>query len=174
MNEETKEDIKRIFESELEDFTDNETDEILDHAFMLTQYEKGGSFDFRKYLREVFKENYELDDNDYTNYLYDNDDLDDIIYNMDEFDDVLSDSKPYDIANLIYYGHYNPYDKYFTFDAYGNIKTLDSIADEINEDDVIDYLIEESVTDYDEIEFAYINEEIITKIAEYMVKNLGY
>ena len=176
MNNETKENFKRIFKSELEDFTDDEISQILDHAFMLIQYEneEEGLFNFKAYLREVFKENYELDDSDYTNYLYDNNDLDDIIYNMDDFDDVLSDSKPSDIANLICYGHYSPYDKYFKFDAYGNIETFDSIDDEIDEDDVIDYLIEESISDYDEIEFAYINEEIITKIAEYMVRNLGY
>lgn len=174
MNKETKEDFKRIFESELEDFTDNEIDEILDHAFMLTQYEKGGSFNFRKYLREVFKENYELDDNDYINYLSDSDDSDDIIYNMDEFDEILYDTKPSEIANLIYFGHYSPNDKYFKFDGYGNIESFNYIADEIDEDDVIDYLIDKSYDNYDEVEFVYNNEDVITKIAEYMVKNLDY
>ena len=91
-----------------------------------------------------------------------------------DFDEVLESEKPSDIANLIYFGNYNPNDKYFKFDGYGNIKTLDCIADEVDEDDVIDYLIEKSISDYDEIEFVYINEEIITKIAEYMVRNLGY
>ena len=46
------------------------------------------------------------------------------IYCMDEFEDVFRDYTPTQLATIIHFGEYNPSDDYFTFDGYGNIKTL--------------------------------------------------
>lgn len=51
---------------------------------------------------------------------------DDEVYPMDELDDMLNGASPSDIANMIYFGKYNPNDDYFTFNGYGNIETLSS------------------------------------------------
>lgn len=67
------------------------------------------------------------------------------IFNMDEFEDVFRDYTPIQLATVIHFGEYNPSDDYFTFDGYGNIKTLnkfeyrDLIAD-IESDVLSEYL----------------------------------
>lgn len=48
------------------------------------------------------------------------------IFGMDEFEEVFSDYKPTQLATVIHFGEYNPSDDYFTFDGYGNIKTLNT------------------------------------------------
>lgn len=48
------------------------------------------------------------------------------IYPIDEFDTVFEGYDPSYIANRIHFGEYNPANDYFTFDGYGNIKTLDT------------------------------------------------
>lgn len=48
------------------------------------------------------------------------------IYEMGEFEEVFRDYTPTQLATVIHFGEYNPMDEYFTFDGYGNIKTLNS------------------------------------------------
>ena len=48
------------------------------------------------------------------------------LFNMDEFEEVLRDYTPTQLATVIHFGQYNPSDDYFTFDGYGNIKTLNT------------------------------------------------
>ena len=48
------------------------------------------------------------------------------IFNMDEFDTIFEGYTPTQLATVIHFGEYNPSDDYFTFDGYGNIKTLNN------------------------------------------------
>lgn len=48
------------------------------------------------------------------------------LFSMDEFDTVFEGYDPSYIANRIHFGEYNPVNEYFTFDGYGNIKTLNN------------------------------------------------
>ena len=47
-------------------------------------------------------------------------------WELDEFFEMLSERNydPQDIANMIYFGGYSPFDDYAGFDGYGNIETM--------------------------------------------------
>lgn len=67
------------------------------------------------------------------------------IYSMDEFDEIFEGHDPSYIANRIHFGEYNPLDDYFTFDGYGNIKTLNTfeyqeLISDIESDVLSEYL----------------------------------
>lgn len=66
-------------------------------------------------------------------------------YDMDEFDDFMSDYTPMNIAQMIWFGEFNPNDDYFRFNAYGNLESADwrdVVADvEDLKDDIIDHLV---------------------------------
>ena len=48
------------------------------------------------------------------------------LYTMDVFDEVFEGCTPSYIADRVHFGEYNSFDEYFTFDGYGNIKTLNT------------------------------------------------
>lgn len=48
-----------------------------------------------------------------------------IYYDMDEFDEFLDGYTPLEIAQMIYFGEFNPNDDYFHFNAYGNLESAD-------------------------------------------------
>ena len=67
------------------------------------------------------------------------------LFNMDEFDTVFEGYTPTQMATIIHFGEYNPVDNYFTFDGYGNIKTLNNfeyreLIDDIESDVLSEYL----------------------------------
>ena len=68
-----------------------------------------------------------------------------IYYDMDQFDEFMSDNTPMEIARMIHFGEFNPYDDYFRFDGYGNLESLDwqEICAEAKDskDDIIDHLV---------------------------------
>ena len=65
-------------------------------------------------------------------------------YDMGEFDEFLSNNTPMEIAQMIFYGEFNPNDEYFHFNAYGNLESADwyDIVAEAEDlkDDIIDHL----------------------------------
>ena len=66
-------------------------------------------------------------------------------HDMDEFDELLADSTPMEIAQMIFFGEFNPNDAYFRFDAYGNLESAEwrdvvSEAEDLGED-IIDHLV---------------------------------
>lgn len=66
-------------------------------------------------------------------------------YDMDEFDELMSGRTPSGIAQMIFYGDFNPNDEYFRFNAYGNLESADwpdivSEAEDL-EEDIIDHLV---------------------------------
>lgn len=80
---------------------------------------------------------------------------DDRIYEMDEFNEILSSMNPIDIACRAYYGEdFNPSDKWFWFNAYGNLESFDYVSEYSNTpiyyDDLIQWIIEnpDEVSDY--------------------------
>lgn len=57
---------------------------------------------------------------DYNGYLGD-----DRYYSMWDFDEMFSGTSPSDLANLIYFGGFNPNDDYFRINGYGNLESSD-------------------------------------------------
>lgn len=72
--------------------------------------------------------------------------FDDIIYyDMDSFDEFLYGYTPLQIAQMIWFGEFNPNDDYFRFNAYGNLESADwrdvEVEAEDLKDDIIDHLV---------------------------------
>lgn len=68
----------------------------------------------------------------------------DIYYDMDEFDEFMSNYTPMEIAQMIWFGEFNPNDAYFRFNGYGNLESADwhdvVVDAEDLKDDIIDHL----------------------------------
>lgn len=50
-----------------------------------------------------------------------------IKYDRDVFWDLLDGVESERIANMIYFGDYNPHDEYIGFNGYGNIESMDAM-----------------------------------------------
>lgn len=66
-------------------------------------------------------------------------------YDMDEFDEFMSNYTPMEIAQMIYFGEFNPNDDYFRFNGYGNLESADwpdvvAEAEDL-ESDIINHLV---------------------------------
>lgn len=65
-------------------------------------------------------------------------------YDMDEFDEFLSGRTPMEVAQMIYFGNFNPNDDYFRFNGYENLESAnwpDVVAEaEDLEEDIINHL----------------------------------
>lgn len=66
-------------------------------------------------------------------------------YDMDEFDEFLSGRTPMEIAQMIFFGDFNPNADYFHFNVYGNLESADwpdvvAEAEDL-ESDIIDHLV---------------------------------
>ena len=66
------------------------------------------------------------------------------IYEMDDLNDVLCDTKPDEVARLIFYGDFNPNHEYFVFNGYGNLESFNEW--QVNEyvfiSDIVRHIIE--------------------------------
>lgn len=68
-----------------------------------------------------------------------------IYYDMNELDEFLSGRTPLEIAQMIFFGDFNPNDDYFRFNGHGDLESADwqdivSDAEDLV-DDIIDHLI---------------------------------
>ena len=65
-------------------------------------------------------------------------------YDMDEFDEFMSNYTPSELAQMMWFGDFNPNKDYWRFDGYGNLVSLDwkDIVDEGEslESDIINHL----------------------------------
>lgn len=66
-------------------------------------------------------------------------------YDMDEFDEYMSNYTPMVLAQMIYFGDFNPNNDYFHFNGYGNLESADwpdvvAEAEDL-ESDIIDHLV---------------------------------
>ena len=66
-------------------------------------------------------------------------------YDMDEFDEFLSGRTPLEIAQMIFFGDFNPNNDYFRFNCYGNLESADwpdvvAEAEDL-ESDIIEHLV---------------------------------
>ena len=69
---------------------------------------------------------------------------DDRIYGMYELDEILEGRTPTDILCMSFHGSFNPYHDFFWFNAYGNLKSADYIADmPIFAIDIANYILSE-------------------------------
>ena len=68
-----------------------------------------------------------------------------IYFDMVEFDDFLSNYTPMEIAQMIWFGEFNPNVDYFRFNGYGNLESADwrEVEDkaECLKDDIINHLV---------------------------------
>jgi len=48
-------------------------------------------------------------------------------YDRDIFWDLVNGLEPENIANMIYFGDYNPHDEYIGFNGYGNLESMDTM-----------------------------------------------
>lgn len=66
-------------------------------------------------------------------------------YDMEEFDEFLTGLTPMEIAQMIFFGDFNPNNGYFRFNGYGNLESADwpdVVAEAENlEEDIIDHLV---------------------------------
>lgn len=66
-------------------------------------------------------------------------------FDMDEFDEFMSNYTPMEIAQMIFYGDFNPNNEYFRFNAYGNLESADwhDVVAEAEDlvDDIINHLV---------------------------------
>lgn len=67
---------------------------------------------------------------------------DDRLYDMGDLDEILSGQSPSEIANLIYYGEFNPNDNYFKFNGYGNLESLDYVDDGADFNEIAKYCVD--------------------------------
>ena len=72
--------------------------------------------------------------------------FEDVIYHdMNAFDEILDGYTPLEIAQMIYFGEFNPNEDYFHFNAYGNLESggwcdVEAAAEDVK-DDLIDHLV---------------------------------
>ena len=66
-------------------------------------------------------------------------------YDMDVFDELLDGYTPMEIAQMIWFGEFNPNDDYFRFNAYGNLESADwrDLVAEVDDlkEDIIYHLV---------------------------------
>lgn len=63
------------------------------------------------------------------------------VNDMEMLDDVLQGFEPSRIACMVHFGSFNPYHNWFTFDGYGNLESMWSVAEWLEDyvDDMADY-----------------------------------
>lgn len=69
-------------------------------------------------------------------------------YDMEEFDEFLSGRTPMEIAQMIFYGDFNPNNEYFRFNAYGNLESADWHDVVAEAEDLVDDIIYHLVNCY--------------------------
>ena len=69
-------------------------------------------------------------------------------YDMDEFDEFMSNCTPMKIAQMIFYGDFNPNNDYFRFNAYGNLESADWHDVVAEAEDLVDDIIYHLVNCY--------------------------
>lgn len=64
-----------------------------------------------------------------------------LILPMECFDEVLQGFEPFRVACMVRFGSFNPNDNWFTFDGYGNLESMWSVAEWLEDyvDDMADY-----------------------------------
>jgi hypothetical protein len=97
----------------------------------------------------------------HNDYCYAIDDVDNVIYSVDVFEEVFQGSTPWEIANRVHFGDFNPFYEYFKFDGYGNIKSipehgLDSTIEIV---EIVDYILSKDF-DFDSNDIRYILDDI--------------
>lgn len=80
----------------------------------------------------------------YYKYCEYNNDMDSVVYDMSEFDEVMDCCTPFEIAQKVAYGEFNPSDDWFTFDGYGNLQSFrnsdvfESFCEGVDDDYIIE------------------------------------
>lgn len=69
-------------------------------------------------------------------------------YDMDEFDEFMSKYTPMELAQMIYFGEFNPNNDYFRFNAYGNLESADWPDIVAEAEDLVDEIIYHLVNCY--------------------------
>ena len=68
--------------------------------------------------------------------------MDDCIYSTYELDEILEGRTPTDILCMSFYGNFNPRDRFFWFNGYGNLESAGYAVDmPIYASDIADYIL---------------------------------
>lgn len=73
-----------------------------------------------------------------------------LIYPMEYFNEIMGEYLPEQVADMCFYGSYNPTHNWFTFDGYGNVNTfysVDSLLSEEGWEEVLGDLAPEDLPD---------------------------
>lgn len=71
-----------------------------------------------------------------------------VYHDMDEFDEFLAGDTPMEIAQMMWFGEFNPNDEYFRFNAYGNLESVDWPDIVAEAEDLVDEIIDHLVNSY--------------------------
>ena len=71
-----------------------------------------------------------------------------VYYDMDEFDVLMSNYSPMQIAQMMWFGDFNPNDDYFRFNAYDNLESADWCDVVAEAEDLVDDIIDHLVNSY--------------------------
>lgn len=74
-----------------------------------------------------------------------------VFYSTDEIDDILHGYRPSQIADMMFYGNYNPCHVVFRFDGYGNLESLSQWDLEDEYKMYIDEIVEALLRNKDDI-----------------------
>lgn len=91
---------------------------------------------------EIIKILENLSDSDIIHLSYEANPYGEAIYYMEEFDEICGGMTPSEIASKTFYGDFNPYHDYFTFDGYANFKSDYNAIDLVYTSDLADYIID--------------------------------
>ena len=72
-----------------------------------------------------------------------------VYYDMDEFDEFMSNYSPMKIAQMIFFGDFNPNHDFFRFNAYDNLESANWCDVEAGAEDLKDDIIDHLVNYYD-------------------------
>lgn len=92
-----------------------------------------------------------------------------IIEDMDNFDDRLYGVEPMELVKKVFYGEFNPNDKYFWFDGYENLHSASRLEDmPVMVNELVDFVIDKMDTE----DFPSDIEEIISEYNDELTDEL--
>ena len=92
-----------------------------------------------------------------------------IMEDMDDFDDRLYGVEPMELVKKVFYGEFNPNDKYFWFDSYENLHSASRLEDmPVMVNELVDFVIDKMDTE----DFPSDIEEIISEYNDELTDEL--
>lgn len=92
-----------------------------------------------------------------------------IMEDMDDFDDRLYGVEPHDLVKKVFYGEFNPNDKYFWFDGYENLHSASRLKDmPVMTNELVDFVLDKM----DSVDFPSEIEEVIDEYNDELAEEI--